>query len=199
VTVLRTGEGVGGRCGADVVAVEEQGLTFVAGAGHAHGSAGNCAPRSVQRREPPRISIPTAQTCNRCRGCRDDFSRHDTPVVPYADDRAEVTPTVVAKRRCFRPIGCARNDRRVDVNSGATQAPFRVVRACAVGRPISGNRLMIFITQKERLNRKEHKERKGVQCLASMTLFTLGVNIVRIGISCFPSRPFHLCGSKCRI
>jgi hypothetical protein len=38
---------------------------------------------------------------------------------------------------------------------------------------------------KEQLNRKEHKERKGVQCLASMTLFTPGVNVVRIAVACF--------------
>ena len=51
-------------------------------------------------------------------------------------------------------------------------------------------------SQKEQLNPKEHK---GVQCLASMTTFTPGVNIVRIAIYRFPSCPLRLCGSKCRI
>jgi hypothetical protein len=52
---------------------------------------------------------------------------------------------------------------------------------------------------KEQLNRTEHKDRKGVQCLASMTLFSRRVNIARIAISYFPLCPLRLCGSKCRI
>jgi hypothetical protein len=40
---------------------------------------------------------------------------------------------------------------------------------------------------------------QGVQCLASMTLFTQRVNVVRIAMACFPLCPLRLCGSRCRI
>ena len=55
------------------------------------------------------------------------------------------------------------------------------------------------LTQKEQLNRREHEERKGVQCLASTTTFTQGGNVVRTAISCFSLCHLRLCGSECRV